>query len=297
MGEPLSSRAADAYKTYKKGKKAYDYYKLVKATVDEDTRSGALFKLGIKFSMDVMGKVIGTSLTSHPYFTYHKAHIEVLVQALNATSMKDHAVEALSKAVSSADSAANLSSTLGGYRERLNALVWDWMWNLAEPVRMMGQYKTNPGSVAKDFADSGRTPDQMNAYLADYLDNHRARWAELCMDTLALLAMVDTEYRMADEAMNRYNAKMKKMQEGGNLGKIAAYSTEQERQWQQYERMVNPSASKPSQSVEDPSGFARRQRDSVDAVASSYSTACDFVMSDDVFKAGAYAQTMKKLQG
>jgi hypothetical protein len=87
------------------------------------------------------------------------------------------------------------------------------------------------------------------------------------------------------------------MQEGGNLGKIAAYSTEQERQWQQYERMVNPSQSKPSQAVEDPSGFARKQRDTVDTVASSYSTACDFVMSDDVFRAGAYAQTLKKLQG
>jgi hypothetical protein len=295
MGEPLSSRAAEAYRAYKKGKKAYDYYKLVKATVDEDTRTGALFKLGIKFSVDVIGKVIGTSLTSHPYFTYHKVHIEVLVQALNATSMKDHAVEALSKAVASADSASDLAHTLGGYKDRKNALGWVWMLNLAEPIRMMSQYKTNPGSVAKDIADSGRTPEQMNAYLADYLDNLRARWAELCMDTLALLAMVDTEYRMADEAMNRYNAKMKKMQEGGNLGKIAAYSTDQERQWQQYERMVNPSASKPSQSVEDPAGFARKQRDSVDTVASSFSTACDLVMSDEVLRPGAYDQAMQKL--
>ena len=294
MGEPLSTRAAEAYRGYKKGKKAYDYYKLVKATVDEDTRTGALFKLGIKFSVDVIGKIIGTSLTSHPYFTYHKVHIEVLVQALNASSMKDHAVEALSKAIASADSASDLVHTLGGYKDRKNALLWDWQWSLDGSVRMMSQYKTNPGSVAKDIADSGRTPEQMNAFLADYLDNHRARWAELCMDTLALLAMVDTEYRMADEAMNRYNAKMKKMEEGGNLGKIAAYSTDQERQWQQYERMVHPSASKPSQSVEDPSGFARKQRDSVDTVASSYSTACDFVMSDEVLKPGAYAQAMQR---
>lgn len=295
MGTPLSSGARDSYAAFKKGKKAYDYYKLVKSTLDEDTRSGALFKLGLKFSVDVIGKLIGTSLTSHPYFTYHKAHIELLVQALNATETKAHAIDALSKAISAADSANTLAQTLGTYTERKNALVWDWQWNLAEPVRMVSQYKTNPASVTKDIADSGQTPEQMNAYLADYLENHRARWAELCMDALQLLAMTDAEYRMADEAMTRYNQKMKKLADGGNLGKIAAYSTEQDRQWQQYDRMVHPSSSKPSQSVEDPSGFARKRRDSVDAVASSLSSACDFVMSDEISKPSAYILRIQRL--
>ena len=81
----ITKKAADAYSLFKKAKKIRTYGKLVKESIDEDTRSGALMKLGIRAMLDIASKAIGTSLTSHPYFTYHKVHLEVLAQALNAS--------------------------------------------------------------------------------------------------------------------------------------------------------------------------------------------------------------------
>ena len=51
-----------AYPKLKAGKKAFDYLKLVKGAIDENTRNGSLFKLGVKGTMDIASKVIGTSV-------------------------------------------------------------------------------------------------------------------------------------------------------------------------------------------------------------------------------------------
>jgi hypothetical protein len=290
---PLSQKAKDAYGSYKKGKKAYDYYKLVIATVDEDTRSGALFKLGLKFSTDVIGKLLGTSITSNPYYAYHKVHIEMLVQALNVSTMQEKALDSLNRAISAADSTNSFARSLSTYQERKNALGWDWLWNLNTPVQWLTESRTNATATQKQMADAGWSVDRLGPYVNEALENHRARWAEMTMEALELLAMTDSEYRMADAAMTTYNQKMKKMSESGNLGRIGAYGADQKRQWEEFDRAVNPSVAKPQQAVSDPAGFARKQRDSVDTVASSLSRMCDFVWSDDVLTPGAYAMRTK----
>ena len=72
-------------------------------------------KLGIRAMLDIASKAIGTSLTSHPYFTYHKVHLEALAQALNASSNLDKAEEALNRAIRSADASASLRKALEDY--------------------------------------------------------------------------------------------------------------------------------------------------------------------------------------
>src|SRR5215468_4702456 len=94
----------------------------MKEAVNEETRPGALMKLGIRGMLEVAGKVMGTSLTSHPYFTYHKIHLEVLAQSLNASSNHDMALEALNRAIRSADAAAALSQALTDYQSSKNGL-------------------------------------------------------------------------------------------------------------------------------------------------------------------------------
>jgi hypothetical protein len=130
----------------------------------------------------------------------------------------------------------------------------------------------------------GFTPATLDKHVEDNLYEWRASWSELCLDSLELLVMVNAEARVAEAAMARYNEKIKKMTEGkSSIGRIAGYAAEQDRQWQIYERMTEPSkAGRPEQAVKDPAAYARRQRDAVDAVASQLSQACDVVLSDAV---------------
>jgi hypothetical protein len=279
-----SAKAAEAYKKFKKGKKAYDYYKLVNKALDEDTRSGALLKLGIKVSMDAAKHLLGRSLSSHPYFTYHKAHFEALAQALDAMSMKDMALDAFKRAVDAADSTADVANVLAKYRDRSNALLFWWHFNLAEPINIQNRYRTKPAGALAEMKDVGFTPATLDQHVEDKLYEWRASWSELCLDSLELLMMVNAEARVAEAAMARYNDKIKKMTEGkSNIGRIAGYAAEQDRQWQIYERMTEPSkAGRPEQAVKDPAAYARQQRDAVDVVASQLSQACDVVLSDAV---------------
>ena len=280
----VSTKAADAYQKYKTAKKAYDYYKLARGALDEDTRSGSLFKLGIKVTTDVAKRVLGTSITSHPYFTYHKVHFEALAQALDAVEMKDMATNAFNRAVSAADSTSSVTTVLQTFTHRRNALNVFWAMNLAEPINIRARSRTNPTAAAAEMKDVGFTPQTMDKFIEDNLYSWRASWSELCADGLELLLMVDAEARIAEAAMARYTAKVKKLTEGGSaFGRIAGFAAERDRQWAIYDRMTSrPTPGKPEQAVQDPALYARKQRDSADAMAGRLAQACDIVLSDAV---------------
>jgi len=280
----VSSKAEAAYKRYKTAKKAYDYYKLAKGALDEDTRSGSLFKLGIKVTTDVASKVLGASISKHPYFTYHKAHFEALAMALDASAGKELANRAFNRAVEAADATADVTAALNTFTHRRNALSFEWSFTLAEAINIRGRYRKNPTAAAAEVRDMGLTPATLDSYIDKTLYEWRARWAELASDAMELYVMIDAEARIAEEAMTRYNAKVKKLTEGSSaMGRIAGYAAEQDRQWQIYERMTEtPKSNRPEQAVQDPALFARKQRDKVDAVAGRVAQACDIVMSDAV---------------
>lgn len=284
-----SIKAADAFKKFRKSYKVYSYYKLVKGALDEDTQSGSLFKLGIKVSMDVAKKLLGTSLKWHPYFTYHKAHFEALAQALNAVDMKNMAGDAWKRAVTAADSTSEVGAAIDKLDHRRNALLLWWHFNLSEPIKILNRYKTNSASALAEMKDVGFTPATLNDHVANNLYEWQASWSELCMDSLELFLMVDAEARIAEIAMARYSEKVKKMIEGkSSIGRVAGYAAEQERQWQIYDRMTETSKPhQPEEAVQNPASYARKQRDAVDAVAGSLSQACDVVLSDAVYNPDA----------
>lgn len=278
MSVPMS--ASDAYTLFKKGKKIRTYYKLVKESVDEDTRPGALMKLSIRGMLEVGGKLLGASLTSHPYFTYHKVHLEALAQALNASSNLDKAREALDRAIRSADAANSLTRALVDYQSRKNGLKLTY-WLIAGSLSLLRERATNP-QAARDIASAGQTPESLQAQTDQSIYEWRALWCQLYLESVQLLAMAQVELRATQAAMDRFNQKMKAMAAGGNMGKIAAYRMEQDRQWQEYDRMTQPGTGS-AQAVEDPTGYAQSQVDAIEKVTDTLGAGCEAVMSDDAY--------------
>ncbi len=278
----VSQKAADAYSLFKKIKKIHSYGKLVKESIDDDTRSGALMKLGIKGMLEIAGKALGTSLTSHPYFTYHKVHLEALAQALNASSNLDKAREALDRAIRSADAAGALSRDLDSYEHRKNAQKFNYSFFIAGSLTLLRDRGTNP-QAARDMADAGQTPQSLQATTDQMIYEWRARWCELYLDSVQLLAMAQVELRATEAAMQKFDAKMKALSTGGGMGKIAAYRMDEDRQWKEYDRMTNPGTGS-EQAVSDPSGYAQKQVDAIDQVADKLGDGCESAMSDDAYR-------------
>lgn len=282
MAIVVSLSAKQAYNVFKKGKKAYSYYKLVKETLDVDTRSGASLKLGVKLAADITGKILGRSITLHPYFTYHKAHIAALADALNASSNYDRAIEAFNKAVSAADSSATLTDNIREYASRTTLFAAQYFF-FVEVLRLSREVSSPQtySAAAREMAEAGLSNNQLQQSESD-LDAWRANWAGLYMDVLELLTMVDIEYRTASEAYAKFNKTIETLKHGSNMARIAGYAAEEKRQWEIYDRMTNPTSGKREQAVTDPSAFANTQRDRVDNVARALAEMCDLVMSDEV---------------
>jgi len=279
----VTQKAADAYTLFKKVKKIRTYGKLCKEAIDEDTRPGALMKLGIRAMLDIAGKAIGTSLTSHPYFTYHKVHLEALAQALNASSNLDKAEEALNRAIRSADASASLRKALDDYEHRKNGLKFAYTVFISGSILMLRDSATNP-QAARDIRDAGQTPASLQATTDQSIYEWRAMWCDLYLDTVQLLGMAEVELRATQAAMQKFDEKMKALSTtGGNMGKIAAYRVDQDRQWQEYDRMTQ-SGSGSVQAVEDPSGYAQTQVDAIEKVSSDFGDGCEAAMSDDAYK-------------
>src|SRR5208283_5349031 len=127
----VSQNAVHAYSLFQHAKQIRSYGKLIMQAVDEDTRASALMTLGIDGLMDIASKVMGTALTDHPYFAFHKAHLEALVQALNASSKFDSAQAALGSAIGSADAAGALRGALADYRVRRKSLNVAYRFQIA----------------------------------------------------------------------------------------------------------------------------------------------------------------------
>jgi hypothetical protein len=283
----ISKKAADAYSLFKKAKKIRTYGKLVKEAINEDTQPGGLMKLGIRGMLDVAGKAVGTSLTSHPYFTYHKIHLEALAQALNASSNYDKALEALNRAIRSADTAESLTKVLGDYQSRKNGLKLTYSAFIAGSLALLRDYRTDP-QAAREMKEAGHTPESLKSVTDQNIYEWRALWCELFLESVQLLAMAQVELRATETAMQKFEEKMKALSSGGNMGKIAAYRIEEERQWQQFDRMTKPGTGS-QKAVEDPVGFVRDQVNAIEKVTDLLGEGCEIVMSDDAYRSAMIA--------
>jgi len=198
--------------------------------------------------------------------------------------MKDMAVTAFNRAVAAADSSSAVAGTLQTFAHRRDMLHQYWGLSLQETLKIRLRNRTDPGGAAADMKFAGFTPEILDSYIAEQLHIWRANWAELCSDAMELFIMVDAEARVAEVAMARYNAKVKKLKEGkSSIGRIAGYAAEQDRLWQTYDRMTErPAPGRPEEAVQDPARYARKQRDAAATMAGRLARGCDVVMSDAV---------------
>lgn len=292
--DPLrnSGKLAQALKIGGKGQKVYSYVRKVQELLDEKKRDGAILKLGLKVSMDVAAKLLGTSLTTHPYYAYHKAQIEVLADVLNASSNSNAAVEAYKKAIAAADSKAvsaafkQLESrkvTISAAHSNLDHKLIGIAADIAR-----GMYAD---SFAKQkIAQFGK--DKLAAALED-LESWRAMWSGLAFQALQLQIMAGSELNAAAEAMAKYNELMKSMMEGSNAGRIGGYGAQNKIDWEKYEQVVNQNKS--STMVDEPVKFAEGTVAKAEAWATAIAEMCDFVRSTDAIFPSLYNKQLDKL--
>jgi tetratricopeptide (TPR) repeat protein len=292
----LTAKAKAAYEKYQKVKKAkgrYDtakgYYNSVKNVLDEDTRSEEYFKLGLKGLMKLGEKAVGQSLTKHPYYAFHKAHLDVLGKALTASSTHENAMKALHQAIASADSANVITKQMADLKSRKRALMLQYSMFMAGGLQLLRNYSTNPTQVAKQIqTETGGSPEDLRRIMDGFVYTWRARNCELYFDGVDLFAMVDIEYKAASAAYKKYQQKVQKLQQGSSpLDRIAGFGAERKRQYEWLERVQNQTSGRSGggspQAVEDPSAYAGRQRDSVADVVEALAAICDFAMSPEAY--------------
>jgi hypothetical protein len=106
--------------------------------------------------------------------------------------------------------------------------------------------------------------------------------------------MVEVELQATQAAMQKFDEKMKALSSGGNMGKIAAYRVDQDRQWQEYDRMTRPDGGS-VQAVEDPAGYAQNQVDAIEKVSTNLGEGCEAAMSDDAYRPDIIVHRMHDL--
>jgi hypothetical protein len=277
----VSKKAADAFWLFRKVRKIRTYGKLIKESINEETRPGGLVKLGIRGMLEIAGKALGTSLTWHPYYTYHKVHLEALAQALNAVSNLDKARNALNSAIRSADASASLSKTLADYQFRKTGLKLTYTMLIGGSLLLLREQGTS-AQAARDISSAGQTPSSLRAVTNASVYEWQAMCCELFLESVQLLAMAQVELKATEAAMKQFDEKMKALAAHGNLGKIASYRMQQDREWQQFDRMTEPNAGS-VEAVEDPVGYAQNQTNMIEQASDKLGQFCEAAMSEDIY--------------
>lgn len=301
----LTTKAKAAYDKYQKVKKAkghYDtakgYYNSVKNILDEDTRSEEYFKLGLKGLMKLGERAVGQSLSKHPYYAYHKVHLEILGKALTASSTHENAMKALHQAIASADSASVLTKQQIDLKSRKKRLMVEYSMFMAGGLQLLRDYSARPAQVAKQIqTETGSSPDDLRRTMDDFVYAWRARICELYFDGVDLFAMVDIEYKAASAAYKKYEQKVQKLQQSSSsLDRIAGLGAERKRQYEWLERVQNQKSGGGSpQAVQDPSAYAGRQRDSVADVVEALAAICDIAMGPNAYNPNFVKASMGSL--
>jgi hypothetical protein len=214
--------------------------------------------------------------------------LELLAQALNASSNQKSAQEAWNRAVRAADSAKSLTKVLADYQFRKNALKLTYFAFIADSLTLLRGYKID-SQAAREMKEAGHTPESLKSVTDQNIYEWQARWRELFLDSVQLLAMAQLELRATQIAMQQFEEKMKAMSSGGNLGRIACYRIQQDRQWEEFDRMTKPGTGSPK-AVENPEGFARDQVDLLEKAADLLGENCELVMSDEAYQPAAMAR-------
>lgn len=203
--------------------------------VDEETRNGSLFKEAVQGTVGIAGRLLGRSLLSHPYYVFHKPHMDVLAGAIDISSRHTEAQEAMRAAISGAENSARLSTEIGKLATRRKGLVFFYGFTLQHSLNSLAALPSGGESAAKKIADeTGMNPLEFYAYCNKSLTEWREHWHELASDALAILIMVQTESRAVETLLARYHkihADLSSEKPGvrEDIGKIASAALDIER--------------------------------------------------------------------
>jgi hypothetical protein len=286
-----SGKVEKFFKKAGKGQKIYSYASKAKELLDEKTRDGAYLKLGVKIGIDIAGKLLGTSLSTHPYYAYHKAMIDYLADAVNAHRNAEEAIAQYRKAVSAAQSEA-LTSAFYEVQSR-KASVSAQLSNFRDAVKAAidiarGHY--HPPMIKRAIAKFGA--EKLLRSL-DELEEWRMAWSGLAFDALQLQIMAGAELHTAEAAMAKMRDLIKTLISGNNLNKVFGYGAQNQIQWEQYDQLVNKKAA--PQSVMDPVAYARGNLAKATRWAEEFSAMCDFARTEDALFEGPYNRQLEKL--
>jgi len=261
-----------------KAQRIYSYATKIKDTLDEKKRDGALLKLGIKVSMDIAAKLLGTSLTTHPYYAYHKAQIDALADALNASRNAREAVNAYRRAVAAANSSAVAAEFKRVESNKIDTVVKHF--DFKDKIGVAADIAR--GAMSEDFARKQIAKygqDTLSNAMAD-LEAWRANWSGLAFDALQVQIMMGNEMNVATEAMDKVKDLIKTLMDGSNTSRVLGFGAQNNIDWEKYDQIVNQK--QPQQLYMDPIKFAQANYDKAAAWAQAFSDMCDFVRSDDV---------------
>ena len=275
---PNSGRMARVLKGTGLAQKAYSYGRKIQEAIDEKSRDGALLKLGFKLSIDIAGKLLGTSLTTHPYYAYHKAQIEALADALNAHRNSRAAVDAYRRAVTAASSAAVAEEFKRLETKKVDTVVKRVQFG--DRIAVVSDIAR--GAMSDDFARK-KIAKYGQAQLLDAvadLEAWRANWSGLCFDALQLQIMAGNELNVAIAAMKKVQDLVATMMRGSNTNRVAGHAAINNIEWEKYDQIIGQK--KPSQLLMDPVEFAKGNVAKAAAWAETFAEMCDFVRSDQV---------------
>ncbi|MDQ8160522.1 MAG: hypothetical protein P3C12_14045 [Gemmatimonadota bacterium] len=211
-------QAKAAYQFFRAGSTVYgsfgtakEYCELANNALDDDLRSGALFKLGVRATTMLAERLLGLTLTSHPYYVLHREHFEVLVKALNASAAGENAFQSYLRVMNAVDTTSRVKTIRKALAHRRDQLLLGWWLELRGMVETDPAQGRNPAAAAQAFSARGGAPLNLSARTEESLTQWRGEWFLLLQDATALSIMVRAESDAAEEAMDRYGASMEQL--------------------------------------------------------------------------------------
>lgn len=271
--------------------KAYSYGKKATELVDEKTRDGAILKIGVDLAIDVVGKVLGASLSTHPYYVYHKVMIEYLAGALDAHRNAKEAIAQYRKAVSAATSKA-----LADEFKRLESRKVSISANYVEFRDTVG--------IAVDIYHGRLSKPMINDRIKRYgskrigsalveLQVWRMAWVGLSFEAIKLQVMAKTELNIAQKAMAKVGELVHHLMKGNSLSQVSGVGARNQIEWEKYDQLVNQG--KPQQAVMDPVAYAAGNVAKATAWAEEISAMADFARTSDAVFGTLYNKQLEKL--
>lgn len=273
-----------AQKVYSYSRKAYDL-------LDEKTRQGAIIKISVDAAIDIVGALLGASLSTHPYYVYHKAMMEYLADAVDANRNAREAIAQYRKAVSAATSKA-----------------------LADEFKRLDSRKVEISAAHVDFRDTvGIAADMARGLLSEKMIQEKVKrygakrignslidlqvwriaWTGLAFEGVKLQVMAHNQLKAAQAAMAKVEDLVQGLMQGNYLKKVNGYGAQNHIEWEKYDLIVNQG--RPQQAALDPVAFAQGNFQKAQAWCQALTEMCDFARTTEAIFSTKYNQQLEKL--